>query len=217
MRCRKARWYLSARCDDTLSERQRQRLNGHLEACADCRREAFYFSENAAASTRVERVAVRPDFNLRLRAAVRRAEAEAAAPTGWHAWLTGLSLRPAFAVASAAAIILAGIGAYQFSDFSRDRAALAENTQRAEQGRLARAQAMGLSEAEPILPAGWTAVDGLSPEMQRLQEQYLAGENLPRNYIVQSEGLDDPLSNKPRPLYVMPTVPSEQMVREVSY
>ena len=26
MRCRKARWYLSARCDDTLSERQRQAI-----------------------------------------------------------------------------------------------------------------------------------------------------------------------------------------------
>ena len=31
MHCRKARWFQSAQCDDTLSERQRRELAAHLE------------------------------------------------------------------------------------------------------------------------------------------------------------------------------------------
>lgn len=217
MRCRKARWYLSARCDDTLSERQRARLNQHLEGCAECRSEAFYFSEIGAAASRMETVSVRPDFNLRLRAAIRRAEAAPVGLSGWRERFAVLRLRPALAMGVVALALLTAVGSYQFSSFNSEQAAMAEQVRRGEEGRLARDRAMGLPTGEQILPAGWTPVDGLSPEMQRLQEQYLAAENLPRNYIIEAEDLNDPLSEKPQPLYVMPTVPSEQVIRKVSY
>lgn len=217
MRCRKARWYLSARCDDTLSERQRTRLSHHLEGCGECRREAFFFSAIGAAASRMGTVAVRPDFNLRLRAAIRRTETAPARLAGWRERFAVLRLRPALAMGVAAVALFVAVGSYQFSSFRSAQATIAEQALRGEEGRLARARAMGLPTGEQILPAGWTPVDGLSPEMRRLQEQYLAAENLPRNYIIEADDLDDPLSQKPRPLYVMPTVPSEQMVRKVSY
>lgn len=217
MRCRKARWYLSARCDDTLSQRQRTRLDHHLKGCGACRREAFFFSEIGVAASRMETVSVRPDFNLRLRAAIRRAEVAPARISGWRERFAVLRLRPALVAGAAVAVMLVAVGSYQYSSFNSEQAKMAEQVRRGEEGRLARARAMGLPTGEQILPAGWTPVDGFSPEMRKLQEQYLAAENLPRNYIIEADNLNDPLSQKPRPLYVMPTVPSEQMVRKVSY
>jgi hypothetical protein len=192
-------------------------LTEHLEGCEGCRRDAFYYSEITASATRLEQVSVRPDFDMRLRAAIRRADAELPARSRWFGWLTALGARPVWLTVSATMILLASLGAYQFSDFNTTRSVAAEHAAQGEQGRLERAAAMGLPAAEPILPAGWTPIDGISPEMQRLQNQYLANDQLRRDYIMVSEGLHDPLSKKPRQLYVMPTVPSEQVVKKVSY
>ncbi len=76
MRCRKAHWYLSARCDDTLSEKRRRELAAHLEECPSCRREAFYFSEIKGQTAQIDKVRARADFNLRLRARINTWEAE---------------------------------------------------------------------------------------------------------------------------------------------
>lgn len=76
MRCRKAHWYLSAQCDDTLSEKQRRDLAAHLEECPSCRREAFYFSEIKGQTARIDKVRARADFNLRLQARINSWETE---------------------------------------------------------------------------------------------------------------------------------------------
>jgi len=217
VRCRKALWYLSARCDDTLSERQRERLNAHLEKCEGCRREAFYFSEIATAVSRMDTVTVRSDFDLRLRAAIKRAEAKPAPRGFWHR-LPLPSLRPIFLVPSLAVAVLVAFGAYQFAESRQVHAEQAAIEAQAELGRMNRDAALGLRSEQEILPPGWTPVDGgLSPEMKQLQDQYLAGRQLPQNYILDTDGLGDPHSTKPEPEYVMPVVRSDQMVRQVSY
>jgi predicted anti-sigma-YlaC factor YlaD len=200
VRCRKARWFLSARCDGTVSERQRARLDAHLSTCAECRREAFYFSEIAALAGRIEKVAVRPDFDLRLRAAIRRVEAGEEKPARlWR--FAPVTLRPAFAVAAATVVVVSGLSTYWFLSPKAGQVA----------------QRGSLAPEVTSVPATLTPVEGLTPEMRRLQEQYLATGQLPENYVVETVGLDDPTSKKPSPRYVMPTMSTEQVSRKDSY
>lgn len=222
MRCRKARWYLSARCDDTLSERQRQRLSVHLEECAECRREAFYFSEIANASSRLETVSVRPDFNLRLRATIRRAEAESSTvAAGWKSRFPRLvigSYRPVLVLAASAILLL--VGSYQFVQFRNAQSIQADHADESplgHDGLDGRDAAFGFSRGTSIEPSEWQRVDGLSPEMKRLREVYLADRNLERRYILETDDLNDRLSTRPHPEYIMPVVRSDQVVQPVSY
>ncbi|MEW5700618.1 MAG: zf-HC2 domain-containing protein [Candidatus Zixiibacteriota bacterium] len=204
MRCRKARWYLSARCDGTLSERQRVRLDAHLSACPECRREGFYFSEIGALAERLEKVSVRPDFNLRLRAAIRRVETGESRPA-WRRRFIPVIPRPVLALAAATLVVGVGLGAYRF--LSPAPGPLA-------QGKVDAAGELSTSSA---LPATLTPVEGLTPEMRRLQEQYLAAGRLPENYIVEAVGLNDPTSKKLPTRYVLPTVSTEQVSRKDSF
>lgn len=214
MRCRKALWFLSARCDGTLSERQRGRLESHLSGCPDCRREAFYFSEIAAMSGRLQKTtAVRPDFNLRLRAAIRREEP---LPRRWslrppnHAIL---AYRPALVAVTACVVCLVGLGAYKFVFVSGSSAVKTTIVPSIPQATAHSAS----GELELALRSGLIPVDGMTPEMKRLQDQYLATGQLPRDYVVDAVGADDSVGSKPMPSYVMPTMSSEQVVRKVSY
>ena len=217
MRCRKARWYLSARCDGTLSERQRGRLDDHLAGCAVCRREAFYFSEIAVVAGRMESVSVRPDFDLRLRAAIRRVEAAPADTLPWYRALVARPWRPVLAACSMVLVVGLSYGAYRArlvpspANSSRLMAQVDPKTT------LERFQNLVSGTSQPGLPSGWIAIDGNSPEAKRLQNLYLKASQGPDDFVVQTVGLDDPNTNKPAPRYVMPMERSDDMVRKVSY
>lgn len=215
MRCRKARWYLSARCDGTLSERQRGRLDEHLAACPECRREAFYFSEITALSGRIESVSVRPDFDLRLRAAIRRTEAVPVAATPWYRQVLAQPWRPALAACSAILVIALSYGAYR-THFTTTTPAHSV-AQADPQTTLEYFGSLVSGTDQSGTPSGWIPVNGLSPEARRLQNLYLDASRGPNDYVVQTVGLEDPNTKKPSPRYVMPYERSDDMVRKVSY
>lgn len=217
MRCRKARWFLSARCDGTLSERQRARLDEHLKQCPHCRSEAFYFSEIAVLSGKMEPVTVRPDFNLRLRAAIQREESAAEAHRRWYQ----LNISPAWRIAMAGAAVLT---LFVFSYGGYHVITAGNNTPTSgiaiDQGWSTSPQVAGETSADvvaPEVPSGWTPVSDISPEAQRLRERYLAARQGPSEYILETVGLDDVNAQDTAPQYLMPLMPSEQVVEKVSY
>ena len=213
MRCRKARWFLSARCDGTLSERQRARLETHLHICAGCRRESFYFSEvSTVVLGRLESRPIRPDFNLRLRATIHRADS--APPVPWTRRVTEWIPQPAFAYATAV-VVLAG-GTYAGWRYWAQSNSNIENRST---GQVATSSRQGTMDG--ITPASTGAqlipLEGLDPEARRLQERYLATEQLPSRYLVPGTSMVDTSLLAKEPRFVMPTVSSEQMLQKVSY
>jgi len=107
MRCHRARKWMTAAVDGELSPRRRRALDGHLAACAACRRELAVTERmlaaleglpmEAAVSARLEQATLR---RVRLAAAD---EAERAPASRWRLWLP----LPAFALATAAVLVLA--------------------------------------------------------------------------------------------------------------
>ena len=107
MRCQRARKWMTAAVDGELSPRRRRALDGHLAACAACRRELAVTERmltaleglpmEAAVSARLEQATLR---RVRLAAAD---EAERAPASRWTRWLP----LPAFALATAAVLVLA--------------------------------------------------------------------------------------------------------------
>ncbi len=107
MRCQRARKWMTAAVDGELSPRRRRALDGHLAACAACRRELAVTERmlaaleglpmEAAVSARLEQATLR---RVRLAAAD---EAERAPASRWRLWLP----LPAFALATAAVLVLA--------------------------------------------------------------------------------------------------------------
>ncbi len=107
MRCQRARKWMTAAVDGELSPRRRRALDGHLAACAACRRELAVTERmltaleglpmEAAVSPRLEQATLR---RVRLAAAD---EAERAPASRWRRWLP----LPAFALATAAVLVLA--------------------------------------------------------------------------------------------------------------
>lgn len=218
MRCRKARWFLSARCDGTLSERQRRRLDEHLKNCPSCRSEAFYFSEIAALSGKLEHVQVRPDFNLRLRAAIQRQESAAQVRRRWYQ----LNLSPAWrtALAGAAVAVLFGFsyGGYQVFVAGDDTPATPPGiTVDQNWSTVPPTSGVIADEAMPQVPSGWTPVSGLSPEAERLRERYLAQRQGSSEYILQTVGVEDLTAQDTAPQYILQVLPYEQVAEKVSY
>jgi len=107
MRCQRAQKWMTAAVDGELSARRRRALDGHLAACAACRRELAVTERmltalaglpmEAAVSARLEQATLR---RVRLAAAD---EAERAPASRWARWLP----LPAFALATAAVLVLA--------------------------------------------------------------------------------------------------------------
>ena len=107
MRCHRARKWMTAAVDGELSPRRRRALDGHLAACAACRRELAVTERmltaleglpmEAAVSARLEQATLR---RVRLAAAD---EAERAPASRGARWLP----LPAFALATAAVLVLA--------------------------------------------------------------------------------------------------------------
>ena len=107
MRCQRARKSMTAAVDGELSPRRRRALDGHLAACAACRRELAVTERmltaleglpmEAAVPVRLEQATLR---RVRLAAAD---EAERAPASRWTRWLP----LPAFALATAAVLVLA--------------------------------------------------------------------------------------------------------------
>ena len=107
MRCQRARKWMTAAVDGELSPRRRRALDGHLAACAACRRELAVTERmlaaleglpmEAAVSARLEQATLR---RVRLAAAD---EAERAPASRRARWLP----LPAFALATAAVLVLA--------------------------------------------------------------------------------------------------------------
>jgi anti-sigma factor RsiW len=202
-----------------LSERQRGRLDEHLKQCPSCRREAFYFSEIAALSNKLEPVAVRPDFNLRLRAAIQRQENSAKARHHWYQ----LNLPPVWRTAMAGAAVLAlfavTYGGYRIFNDGNGQTQTVAPVIAIDQNWSSSAV---LSEvpgdvASPEVPSGWTPVNGLSPDAQRLRERYLAACQGPSEYILETVRLDDLNMQEAEPRYVMPVVRSDQVTQKDSY
>lgn len=214
MRCRKAHWYLSARCDGTLSERQRQRLEAHLSSCEDCRREAFYFSEIGTLATRMAPHSVRPDFDLRLKAAIRRADDAAARPMPWQTRVAAIFLRPALVGASVVVLGLGGLGAWSMmkgSDTPKTANAVSTPSVSPIHG-VDIGGAQFTSRPGELIP-----VDGMDAEARRLQDRYLELSRMPHNYVTDGVPLETSYSDSSTPEYVMPTVSPDQVTRKVSY
>ncbi|MBD3297832.1 MAG: hypothetical protein GF341_04185, partial [candidate division Zixibacteria bacterium] len=216
-----ARWFLSARCDGTLSERQRVRLDEHLEECAECRREAFYFSEIGVIIPRMEKVDARPDFNLRLRAAIKREEAKATEPRKWYQW----NLTPAWRLAVGAAMVVmvfaVSYGSYQFVSPSSAEAPITvvpapETAAHA----AASERVFEVSETADEgsgYAGGWAEVDLMTPDGLAARDRYLAARRGPGEYVLETFQLADPTAKKPSPNYLITTVPSEQVIQRTSY
>jgi hypothetical protein len=219
VRCRKARWFLSARCDGTLSERQRARLDDHLNQCPSCRREAFYFSEIGALANKLEPVAVRPDFNLRLRAAIQRKENAEVVRRNWYHLNLTPGWRTAIAAASVLALFAVTYGGYRvFSSGSGDSQPVAPAFSVDQDWTTSSASGQFVSDpGVPDVPSGWTPVSGLSPDAQRLRDRYLAARQGPSEYILETVRLDDLNLQQAEPRYVMPIVRSDQVAQKVSY
>lgn len=217
MRCRKARWYLSARCDGTLSERQRGRLDDHLASCPECRREAFYFSEIAATAGRMETVSVRPDFDVRLRAAIHRAETTPSRTQSWYQLLVTRPWRPALAVCSMILVMGLSYGAYRAKTADSPNSIPQATAQTDPKSTLEYFATLVSGIPAEGVPSGWHAVDGNSPEALRLQNLYLQATQGTSDFVVPTVGLDDPNSVKPGPSYIMPVERSDDMARKVSY
>ncbi|MDH4155668.1 MAG: zf-HC2 domain-containing protein [candidate division Zixibacteria bacterium] len=84
MRCRKARSYLSAYCNDELTDRRRLAVNEHLSTCSSCRKEEAFQRSLRLAEKQLPRLAVSNDFNTRL---LNRIAAERFAETRTKAYL----------------------------------------------------------------------------------------------------------------------------------
>jgi len=211
VRCRKAHWYLSAQCDDTLSEKQRRDLAAHLEECPSCRREAFYFSEIKGQTGRLDQVRARADFNLRLQAKINAWDAEeerklAAAPSIWSRmrsypgvvidWVVdaggGLVGQKRYALVGVATLMLVvsiWTGYASRTSFVEGEAAYSQQVDEQE----------GIS----------------SREFNDLRAEYVAGIFEPiqgnQSYLVSGVTLSDKLSPKTQPSYVMPTIPAAEI------
>src|SRR3989442_13688882 len=109
MRCQRARKWMTAAVDGELSPRRRRALDGHLAACAACRRELAVTERmltaleglpmEAAGSARLEQATLR---RVRLAAADEAERAPARRGARWRP-------RPAFPLAPAAVLGL-GLG-----------------------------------------------------------------------------------------------------------
>lgn len=215
MRCRKAHWYLSARCDGTLSERQRVRLEAHLASCEECRREAFYFSEIGSLATRMESHSTQPDFNLRLRAAVRRADEAAAHPVSWQSRLSALLLRPSLVAASIVVLGIGGLGAW--SMMKGPDAPEASNSPASSEVSAQYGLPVGYSTTT-VKPSGeLIPITGNDEETQKLRKRYLEAGRLPHDYVLGGEPVSDPDDDSSAMRFVMPTVSSDQVAKKVSY
>ena len=215
MRCRKAHWYLSARCDGTLSERQRLRLEAHLATCEGCRREAFYFSELGTVATRLESHAARPDFDLRLRSAIRRADEAALMPVSWQSRFANLLLRPALVASSVVVLGLGGLGTWSLMKGAPVPMAESHESVQSVSPRYG----LAVSNGQSATPASGELipVDGLSDEAQRLQARYLEAGQLPRDYVLETVRMDNTSFDSSAPRYVLPTVSPDQVAKKVSY
>lgn len=214
MRCRKAHWYLSARCDGTLSERQRMRLEAHLSSCESCRREAFYFSEIGTLASRMATHSARPDFDLRLRSAIRRAEDAAAHPVPWHSRLASLFLRPALVGASVVVLGLGGLGAWSIMTGSEPSQATHDDAVPA----VSPEYGLNVRHGQPTVHAGeLIPLNSQDEEARRLQQRYLEVGQLPRDYVMGAVPLETSTSDSSTPQYVLPIVSPDQVTRKVSY
>ena len=66
MRCRKARSYLSAYCNDELTDRTRLAVSDHLSTCSTCRKEEAIYRSMISSGAEIEGLKVDDDFNTRL-------------------------------------------------------------------------------------------------------------------------------------------------------
>ena len=212
MRCRRAHWFLSAQCDDTLSEKHRRELAAHVEECPSCRREAFYFSEIKGQTGKMDRVRARVDFNLRLRARVRAwdtAQEEVKSTRSQIRFslvdrLSGLGGR----VVDISMIVF-GQRRYALVGVASMLLVVAVWTgYRITVG----PEPDGSDFSQPIASA--------LTEAQRADGFYLAGmteageQN--RGYVMPAVSLSDDISPRTQPNYVLPTIPAEQVTaREV--
>lgn len=212
MHCRKARWFQSAQCDDTLSEKQRRELAAHLEECPSCRREKFYFSEIKGQTAQLDRIRARADFNLRLKAKVNTWEAEqerqrSAGPSIWSI-LLGYPGRIADLLANTGNILLGQRRFALVGVVSVLLIAVIWTGYRTQNN---------VIENESVFTQGF---QGLS-DWESAGDFYLAGvpeigeQN--QTYLVSGVSLVDEISPRTQPNYVMPTIPAEQVNAQVIF
>jgi len=212
VRCRKAHWFLSAQCDDTLSEKRRRELAAHLEECASCRRETFYFSEIKGQTARIEKVRARADFNLRLKARIRAWEAEQEEVRSFRPSIWSV----VFAYPSRLRSLLADAGSILLG-----------------QRRFALVGVLSVLLIA-VIWAGYradnTLIENESAFMQDAAgfsnwqgagDFYLAGmpetTGQSQSYLVSGISLTDDISPRAQPYYVMPTIPAEQVNARVIF
>jgi anti-sigma factor RsiW len=110
--CKKAHDLFSLALEHEASQYEQTFVDGHLSACADCRREWLDFKESQSMLAALPRLVVSASFEDRVMAAMREAVREQrpvpewrpvvdAEPSWWQAWL------PRFGLAGAAAALVA--------------------------------------------------------------------------------------------------------------
>jgi len=212
VRCRKARWFQSAQCDDTLSEKQRRELAAHLEECPSCRREAFYFSEIKGQTAQLDRIRARADFNLRLKAKINAWESEqerlrSARPSIWSI-LLGYPGRFANLLAATGNILLGQRRFALVGVVSVLLIAVIWTGYRAENNVIEN-ESMFTQDFQGL--ADWESAGGF----------YLAGTpeigQQNQTYLISGVSLVDEISPRAQPNYVMPTIPAEQVNAHVIF
>jgi len=179
-------------------------LEDHLKGCADCRREAFYFSGIAACAGRLEKAPVRPDFNVRLRAAIRRSEVAASTPKPWYRPTLQPLFRPVLAFGLLVLTLGGGVTGY----------VLTHDSESGPMGPAASTEA--IVEWQPVVQPGMTPVGDMTAEDQRVR-QYIDTNGALSDYVIETYSVEDLNAEKHLPQYFNPVVPAEQMARQVSY
>jgi hypothetical protein len=163
----------------------------------------------------LESHSARPDFNLRLRAAIRRADEAAAHPVRWQSRLTTLLLRPSLVAASIIVLGLGGLGAWSMMK----GADVPQHAARDAGPAVDPAVGLPVAHGTPtVKPSGeLIPVIGNDEEALRLRGRYLEADQLPHAYVLDGIPVNDPNHDSSALRYVMPTVSSDQVTKKVSY
>ncbi len=125
MKCEQFRDLILDAMQGSLPAAQKAEWEQHRSACGACAEEWRMMSATSALLDEWRAPEPSPYFDVRLQAHLRE---EAARPAGWRAWL-GFRPSRAFAAATLAVLIVAGVGLYEVSDFGRSPQVAVEKTE----------------------------------------------------------------------------------------
>ena len=212
MRCRKVRSYLSAYCNNELSESGRLSVSEHLSTCSSCRKEAaIYISLNKARSE-TERLKVSDDFNANL---LNRIAQERFAETRTQAYLPSTAPRivwgraiPAFVTACLVIVVSAVV----FSPGIRDNIGVISTASNNMDDSYLTAQPTNNPNLTVNLDHRWSFSDQLARAERLSQLSHSMTEKSGSNWNVYSTNMRQVVTNT---VYQIPYVPDYFRIRPV--